>query len=193
MERELILTGIGGQGVQLAARTLAVAAMKEGREVVVFGMYEGVMRGGSTDATVVIGDGPVETPPTVDETWSALAMHHQYWPDVRERLRKGGVVVIDSSVFLGDPGIPGCEVVAVDASARAQHLGHARGGSMIALGAYAAVTGVVSLDSLVAAAREVLPPYRSQHAEANIAALRAGHAGYSTQVPAWPSRQQARI
>ncbi|TMK87611.1 MAG: indolepyruvate ferredoxin oxidoreductase subunit beta, partial [Actinobacteria bacterium] len=32
-ERELLLTGIGGQGVQLAAQVIARAAVLEGREV----------------------------------------------------------------------------------------------------------------------------------------------------------------
>ena len=40
----MLLTGIGGQGVQLAARTLAVAAVKCDLEVMVFGDYGGLMR-----------------------------------------------------------------------------------------------------------------------------------------------------
>ena len=57
MERELMLTGIGGQGVQLAAQVLARAATLEGREVMLFGSYGGMMRGGNTDATLVVADG----------------------------------------------------------------------------------------------------------------------------------------
>ena len=56
LEHAVLLTGIGGQGVQLAARTLAVAAVKSELEVMVFGDYGGLMRGGNTDATIVIGD-----------------------------------------------------------------------------------------------------------------------------------------
>src|ERR1700736_2931761 len=65
MEREVLMTGIGGQGVQLAAKTLATAAMREGREVLVFGIYGGSMRGGNTDATVVVGTGPLRAPPVI--------------------------------------------------------------------------------------------------------------------------------
>ena len=65
------MTGIGGQGMQLAAAVLARAAVAEGREVQVFGSYGGMMRGGATEATVVVADGPVEAPPTVGEAWSA--------------------------------------------------------------------------------------------------------------------------
>ena len=53
-EYELLLTGIGGQGVQLGAQVVARAATLEGREVMFFGIYGGMMRGGNTDSTVVI-------------------------------------------------------------------------------------------------------------------------------------------
>ena len=75
MERELLLTGIGGQGVQLAAQVLARGATLDGRHVMLFGVYAGAMRGMNTDATVVIGDGPLQSPPLISHTWSAIGMH----------------------------------------------------------------------------------------------------------------------
>jgi Pyruvate/2-oxoacid:ferredoxin oxidoreductase gamma subunit len=174
MERALLLTGLGGQGVQLAARTLAVAAIADGREAMIFGEYGGMMRGGNTDATVVIGTERLVTPPTVSHAWGAVAMHHEYWPNVERRMIPGGVVVIDSTVFRGEIGESGLMVVAVEASATATDLGNARGASMVALGALSAATGVVGVASLEAAIEEVLPPYRKQHARANIEAIRAG-------------------
>ena len=51
MEREVLFTGIGGQGVQLAAKVLALAATRDDREVMSLGTYGGTMRGGKTDAT----------------------------------------------------------------------------------------------------------------------------------------------
>ena len=64
-ERELLLTGIGGQGVQLAAQVIARRATLEGRDVMFFGVYGGMMRGGNTDSTVVVADGPITAPPVV--------------------------------------------------------------------------------------------------------------------------------
>jgi Pyruvate/2-oxoacid:ferredoxin oxidoreductase gamma subunit len=187
-----MITGIGGQGVQLAATTLATAAVAEGREAMVFGVYGGSMRGGNTDATVVLADGPLYTPPTVGQTWSAIVMHHDYWPQLRDRLRPGALVVVDSSVFQGCLGVAaGTNVVAVEASTTAIGVGNALGGSMVAIGAYAAATGIVGLDALEAAAQEVLPPYRQRHAELNIEALRAGHALVSGVVsPAWAAADE---
>ena len=64
IEREILWTGIGGQGVQLAAKILALAATRDGREVMSLGTYGGTMRGGNTDATVVIA-----TSVTMRATW----------------------------------------------------------------------------------------------------------------------------
>ncbi len=82
MEREVLITGIGGQGVQLAAQVLARGAMLDGREVMFLGIYGGMMRGGNTDSTVVVADGPIEAPPVVSHAWSAIAMHDEYFEPV---------------------------------------------------------------------------------------------------------------
>jgi 2-oxoglutarate ferredoxin oxidoreductase subunit gamma len=182
------MTGIGGQGVQLAARTLAVAAISDGLGAMVFGEYAGMMRGGNTGATVVLGTGRLRTPPTVSRAWGAVAMHHQYWDDVGRRLVPGSVVIVDSSVFKGDAGRADLVVVPVAATETAAELANSRGGSMVALGALSAATGIVSVDSLVAATGAVLPPYRAQHAKANAEAIRAGYALVRDRVlEAWPS------
>src|SRR5437868_2693617 len=104
MERELLMTGIGGQGVQLAAQVLARAATLEGREVMYLGLYGGMMRGGNTDSTVVIADQPILAPPVVSQTWSAIAMHDDYWPAVAAKVRPGGLVLVNDTTFTSDVG-----------------------------------------------------------------------------------------
>ena len=95
MEREVLITGIGGQGVQLAAQVLARAATLDGREVMYLGIYGGMMRGGNTDSTVVVADAPIEAPPVVSHTWSAIAMHDEFWEPVAAKLRPGGLVLVN--------------------------------------------------------------------------------------------------
>ncbi len=101
MERELVLTGIGGQGVQLAAQVLARAAIAEGRSAQMFGSYGGMMRGGNTEATLVIADGAIGAPPTVADTWSAIFMHHDFSEPTRAKLRPGSLVLVNTTVFEG--------------------------------------------------------------------------------------------
>ncbi len=187
MERELILTGIGGQGIQLASAALARAAVDEGREVQVFGSYGGMMRGGATEATVVVADGPVEAPPTVSATWSAVLMHHDFAGPTLARLRPGSVVLVNTTVVRGLDLDETWQVVEVAASDLAVGVGTIVAASMVMTGAYAAVTGLVGLESLVAASTASLPPYRTQHAALNEQALRVGWASVTAgSAPAWP-------
>lgn len=186
MEREFLLSGIGGQGVQLAARSLAVAAMREVRRVLMFGTYGGAMRGGDTNATVVIGVDSLLTPPVIDHAWAGIAMHPKGWPAMAAKLRPGGIVLVNSSVFDANVRYDGI-VLPLPVTAIAAEADMSQAGAMVALGAFAAATGVVSLATLMAIAEEVLPPYRVQFAESNRRALALGHAAVPAILhPAWP-------
>ncbi len=173
MERELLITGIGGQGVQLAAQVLARAAALEGRSVMLLGLYGGMMRGGNTDSTVVIGDGPIEAPPVVPKAWSAIAMHDEYWAPLEPKLRPGGIVLVNDTTFGAEVTAP-TTLIRLAATTVATDLGNPLGGSMVMLGAYTAATGLVEQSSLVEAMRQSIPPYRTQHIEANERAILAG-------------------
>jgi 2-oxoglutarate ferredoxin oxidoreductase subunit gamma len=186
-EREVLLTGIGGQGVQLAAQVLARAALADGRHVQMFGSYGGMMRGGNTEATVIVANGPIEAPPTVTGAWSALVMHHEHYAATERRLRPGAVVVLNDTVFEGSPDRRRYLVVDVPATELAvSATGQAMAASMVLLGAYAAVTGLVSAAALEQAVAASLPSYRSHHVEANVAGLRAGRDAVTAPlVEAW--------
>ena len=191
MEREILLSGIGGQGVQLAAKTLATAAMRGGRRVLMFGTFSGMMRGGDTDATVVVGADSLFTPPVIDHAWAAIAMHPEGWPKLAAKLRPGGIALVNTSVFEAPVEYAGT-ILPLAATGMAAEAGIPQAGSMVALGAFAAATGIVPLEALQAVCAEVLPPYRRQFAEANARALALGFAAAAhLTCPAWPALEQA--
>jgi Pyruvate/2-oxoacid:ferredoxin oxidoreductase gamma subunit len=173
VERELLITGIGGQGVQLAAQVLARGATLEGRSVMYLGLYGGMMRGGNTDSTVVVADGPIEAPPVVSRAWSAIGMHDEYWAPLEPKLRPDGLVLVNDATFTTEITAP-VTVLRVPATTVAADLDNPLGGAMVMLGAYAAITGMVGCDALVEGMRASIPPYRTQHIEANERAIRAG-------------------
>src|SRR5579859_4144492 len=115
VERELLVTGIGGQGVQLATQVLARALTLEGRYVMSLGTYGGTMRGGNTDASLVYADRPISSPPIVASAWSGLIMHHRFWEGTRARLRPRAVLVVNSPIFDPDIDLGGFEAHAVPA------------------------------------------------------------------------------
>ena len=169
-----MLTGVGGLGVQLGAQVLARAATLEGRQVMFFGVYGGTMRGGNTDATVVVADEAIQAPPLISRTWSALAMHHQYWSALEPKLRPQAVVLLNSSLFEADLDRDAYRVFDVPASKLATELGNVLAASMVMIGAYASVTDMVGIESLAEAMQQSVPSYRQQHVKTNVEALRAG-------------------
>jgi len=184
MEREILLTGIGGQSVQLAAQTLARAAMLESREVLYLGTYGGTMRGGNTDSCVIVADAPISAPPIVSRAWAALAMHHQFWAPVRDKLRPGSVIAINAGVFEAPLDRDAYQVLEIGALKLAAEAGNALAASLVLLAAFCGATGLVGVDALIEGMRASVPSYRTQHIDTNAAALRAGYAAAPAGVAA---------
>jgi Pyruvate/2-oxoacid:ferredoxin oxidoreductase gamma subunit len=188
MEREILLTGIGGQGVQLAATIVARAATREGRCVMTLGTYGGSMRGGNTDSTVIVADRPISSPPIVARAWSALGAHPREWPALRGKLRPEAIAVYNAELFPADVEIGARVRVPVEATRIATALGSPLAASLVLLGAYVGATGLVSLDAALAAMEESVPAYRREHLAKNAAALHAGFAeAPAALAPAWPA------
>jgi 2-oxoglutarate ferredoxin oxidoreductase subunit gamma len=182
-----MMTGIGGQGIQLCSKTLSLAAVKEGREAMLCGHYAGAIRGGQTDASIVIADENLRALPILPSAWAAFVMSSQHWESTHSYIRPGGPVVVNSSLVADDLHAEGLEVFRFPASEVAtEQLGAPLGASMVLLGAFCALTALTSTDALVAAMTELVPRYRTEHLSANEAALRAGAALVPEPVvPAW--------
>jgi Pyruvate/2-oxoacid:ferredoxin oxidoreductase gamma subunit len=178
--------------VQLAAQVLARAAAHEGREVQMLGTYGGTMRGGNTDSTLVIADGPISAPPMVSRSWALIAMHHQFAAPLLAKLRPQGVAMLNSSLFEGALDRRNYRVFDVPATQLGTELGNAMTASLVLIAAFARATGIVSLASLEAAMRESVPSYRVQHIALNEKALRTGFETLPAGVaPAWASGASA--
>ena len=189
LEREVLLTGIGGQGVQLAAKVLALAATQEEREVMSLGTYGGTMRGGNTDATVVIGDGPLTSPPIVSATWSVIVVHPRFGQPMLAKLRERSVVLADRDLLESPLEAPSSHIVAIPATTIAREVDAPKAAALVLLGAFASLTGIVGSTSLEAALAASLPRYREQSLASNQRALVAGaEAIPAMSEPAWTSR-----
>lgn len=188
MEHEVMLTGVGGQSIQLGAQILARAAVVEDRHVTYLGTYGGTMRGGNTDATLIVADAPVSAPPIVSKVAGALLMHHQFFEPMRPKLRDGTIVVVNESLFEGELDRSAWQVFDIPATRIATELGNTLAACLVLTAAYARITGIVGLDALIAGMREAVPSYRRQHIESNEKALRVGFEHTSPGVaPLWES------
>jgi 2-oxoglutarate ferredoxin oxidoreductase subunit gamma len=174
VEHQVIVSGAGGQGIQLLGKSLALAATRQGQYAMLAADYGGEMRGGPSQASVVIGDQPLRSLPILPSAGAAILMHHKFTDFAVQRLRPDGLLVLNSSlVHAGAASHPG-QVISVPATALAQQLGAVQAAAFVMLGAYAQITGIVSAGAIELAMRELLPPYRKQHAASNARAIELG-------------------
>jgi pyruvate/2-oxoacid:ferredoxin oxidoreductase beta subunit len=155
VEFEVLISGIGGQGIQLVAKSMALAAMAEGRMPLLTSEVSGAMRGGHSLAAVVIGDGPLKGLPVVTDAAAAIVFHPMLWDDVARRLQPGATVVANANLVHLDPSGGAIELWEVLATELASGLGSLQVLGFIMLGAFAGLTGIVAIESLVDAMTEM--------------------------------------
>jgi pyruvate ferredoxin oxidoreductase gamma subunit/2-oxoisovalerate ferredoxin oxidoreductase gamma subunit len=169
---EIRFHGRGGQGAVTASKMLAIAAFKENKWVTTFPFYGTERRGAPVTAFTRIDDQRVELRSQIYEPDAVILLDKSLLSlvNVTEGLKEGGVVLINGRK--GDYSDKNSFRVAyVDATSIALKNGLGDPSHPIVntaiLGAFSRETGIVSIDSLKSAAREVSP----SKIEGNIAAI----------------------
>jgi len=171
---EVIIAGFGGQGIMLAGRLLAQTAMKAGREVTYMPSYGAEVRGGTANCMVVLADEPIACP-VVGRPDSLIAMNKASLTKFAPRLKRGGLLVMNSSLIDEVPQLDdSIEVVALPADELAVQLGTKRSANMVAMGAYLQTRGYLSPDAAAEALPEVLAERYHQTIPVNTEALHRG-------------------
>jgi pyruvate ferredoxin oxidoreductase gamma subunit len=169
--------GRGGQGVVTAAELLSLSAFLEGRHAQAFPSFGSERTGAPVVAFCRIAEDPIRVrePIAVPDALIVQDPTLLHQADVFAGLAPGGAVLLNSSHAVEALGIDGLDarVVTVPASELARtHLGRPLPGPAL-LGAFAALTGVVSLPSVLAAVRD---RFAGAAGEGNAAAAEAAHA-----------------
>lgn len=169
--------GRGGQGVVTAAELLSVAAFDSGHEAQAIPSFGSERTGAPVVAFCRIDDRPIRVREPILAPDALIiqdpTLLHQV--DVFGGLRDGGHVLINSTHTATELGLRHlrARVTTVPATELArEHLGRPLPNAAL-LGAFAAVSGVVALDSVAAAIRE---RFDAAPAEANVAAAMAAYA-----------------
>ncbi|MCE9636832.1 MAG: 2-oxoacid:acceptor oxidoreductase family protein [Planctomycetes bacterium] len=173
----VVMAGFGGQGLLLAGKILAHAAMAAGLEVSWLPSYGPEMRGGTANVTVCMSPSPIGSP-LVGRPSALVVMNQPSMEKFAPRVRPGGVIVVDTSMVPKDPERPDCVVVRVAAREVAKAAGADRSANFVMLGAYvgAAIGGAcaVSLERIEAAVAEEFEGDKAKWVPSNLTALRAG-------------------
>lgn len=152
---EIRLSGSGGQGLIVAGIILAEASgIYDGKFVCQTQSYGPEARGGASKSEVVISDEEIDYPKAVKPDL-LLAMSQRSCDAFFFDLKPNGILIVDSTFVKQLPtniamGIPFTQLAR-------EKLGREMVANIIALGALATISGVVSLNSLEAAVLNRVP------------------------------------
>jgi 2-oxoglutarate ferredoxin oxidoreductase subunit gamma len=144
----LAIGGAGGQGVLTAGKMLAEAGMAEYEHVLWFPNYGASMRGGESECVVILSDEEISSP-ILHHPDDSILMDALFEEILEKRAKPGGRFIIDSSVI--DPGsIKRDDIIVhkVPATEIALGLGSPQVANMVLLGAYLALSNVVSEEAI---------------------------------------------
>ena len=177
---EIIMAGFGGQGILFLGKVLAQAGMVMGRHVSWLPSYGPEMRGGTANCTVVISAEPIASP-LVTEPDSLLAMNGPSVDRFQKRIKKGGLLLYNSSLIDRVGPDDGVRVAKVAASTIADELGDGRVANLVMAGAYLKFSPNLKFDEVLKTLPKIIPARRKEMAEINLAALRKGYESAQAQ------------
>jgi len=143
---ELRLSGSGGQGMIFASVVLGEAiGLAEGKNVVQSQSYGPEARGGASKADVVVSSQEIFYPKAM-KLDLLLAMTQEAMDKYYADLKEDGILIVDTSLVTS---VPTDKYYGLEFTRLARHeIGQIMVANVIALGAIAALTGIVSLESI---------------------------------------------
>jgi len=174
MYQEIIMSGIGGQGIMVIGTLLAQAAFLENRNVTYMPIYGVEKRGGHADCTVVISSEEIGSP-IVGSPQSLIVMSPSSLLKFAPRVKTGGLLLLNSSL-VEYRGISrdDLDVLPIPSRELARDLGNERLANMVIIGAFVAKTRVVNLDSLISALSRAFDEKYHHLLPTNAEAIRKG-------------------
>ncbi len=173
MQKEIILSGFGGQGIMFAGQILTYAAMDAGKAVTWIPSYGPEMRGGTANCTIVIADEEIGSP-VVKNPDLALAMNLPSFDKYEGMVKPGGVLVVNASMVDRPAKRTDISVLFIPCNKIAEELGSPRLANMVAIGALMPSLDALTLGDLETALNNHMPGRHKQLLPKNLEALSKG-------------------
>lgn len=170
---DVLMAGFGGQGMLLAGKILAHAALQEGLQVSWLPSYGPEMRGGTANVIVCISAEPIGSP-LITSPGALLVMNRPSLDKFESRVRAGGVIVVNTSLVDVATERPDCTVVNVAAREIAREAGSERSANFVMLGAYVGAAMPLPVAAVERAIESEFTGRKAKFAALNQAAFRAG-------------------
>ena len=186
MKQDIILSGVGGQGILSIATVIGSAALQQGlhlKQAEVHGMSQ---RGGDVQSNLRLSSEPIFSD-LIPKGGADLIVSLEPMESLRylPYLAQDGWIITNTAPFVNIPNYPEMEkvtaeldalphVVALDVDAVAKDLGNPRGANMVLLGAMAAVLHILEPETLREGIRRIFARKGEVIVENNIKAFDAG-------------------
>ncbi|MCZ2156740.1 MAG: 2-oxoacid:acceptor oxidoreductase family protein [Bryobacterales bacterium] len=168
---EIRIAGFGGQGVILATQILGRAAsIYDGVHATMTQSFGPEARGGACSAQLIVSDEPVLYP-YVTRADILVAMSQEAYSKFAREVKPGGILIVEQDLVQPGQAPEGVRVYPLAATRIAEELGKRVVQNVVMLGFLAAVTRVVSAESLERAVMVSVPAHL---ADLNRQALQAG-------------------
>lgn len=156
VHEEIICAGFGGQGIMFLGKLLAQAAMVEGFQVTQLPSYGAEVRGGTAHCNVIISSEEIASP-VIESPTSAIVMNHPSLVRFEQKIRPGGLLVVNRSLTLQPAKRRDIEVVEIPATEMADSLGNVQVANIVALGCYLRKRPILPLPAVVKCMEQALP------------------------------------
>jgi 2-oxoglutarate ferredoxin oxidoreductase subunit gamma len=171
-EKEIVISGFGGQGIVLAGNILGkAAAIHDQRHATLTQSYGPEARGGSCSAQVVISEEEILFP-YVEHPQVLVCMSQEGYSKNIDSLIPGGILIWDTDLVTTNDQPSDCITYNIPATRFAEELGNTMMANIVMLGFVSAVTELVSVDALRKAVLSSVPPHTK---EKNEKAFERGH------------------
>jgi 2-oxoglutarate ferredoxin oxidoreductase subunit gamma len=158
IEKEILITGFGGQGVVLAGNILGkAAAIYDGKHATLTQSYGPEARGGACSAQVMISDEEILFP-CVEQPQVIVCMSQEGYTKNVGMLVSGGLLVWDSDLVKTSEHDPSWVTYHIPATRFAGELGNEMMANIIILGFLSAVSDLVTVGALRDAVLSSVPP-----------------------------------
>lgn len=172
MER-LIVAGFGGQGVLSLGQIIAYASMYENKNVTWLPSYGPEMRGGTANCSVVVDDNPIASP-VIATPDTLIAMNKPSLDKFVDKVKSGGLVLVNSSLISEKVKRDDVTVVYVDANAVAHKVGNDKASNLVVLGAYIKYSNLFTKEVMLSTIEKVFAA-KPKFIESNKACFMAGY------------------
>jgi 2-oxoglutarate ferredoxin oxidoreductase subunit gamma len=154
-QKEIIVTGFGGQGIILAGRIIGMAAsLGDNKESTLTQAYGPESRGGACNAQVIISDRPIHYP-YVKTPHILVAMSQAGYDKFAELLTEDSILLTDQDL-VPTTAAP-CPHYEISATRMAEGLGNKMMANIIMIGFFTAITGAVSKKAAQDTVRRSVP------------------------------------